>query len=225
MSTSSVRSIAMRGCACLEPCSTPSSIARGSYKEPTRENAAGGCYRSKVSSAPIGITGCSSVASLMWPPTCSTFHVPDGLPAAAACLLRQAAPRRIYVFTTAAVRSTARAVRRSARRPTICAWHKHASALQRVPARQIDAALATTAAWPGDGRGFERGRPMIEQRAYPWLGRAKSAKRRPSAPSIGSRRQRAEKRLCFRDLGKFRGWRKPLKRRHENGLGVGGSVR
>ena len=35
-------------------------------------------------------------------------------------------------------------------------------------------------------------------------------KRRPSAPSIGSRRQRGEKRLRFRDLGKFRGRRKTL---------------
>src|SRR5215471_20883886 len=50
------------------------------------------------------------------------------------------------------------------------------------------------------------------------------AKRRPSTPSIGSRRQRAEKRLRCRDLGKFRGRRKALKRRREHGTSVRGTA-
>src|SRR5215471_10403978 len=51
------------------------------------------------------------------------------------------------------------------------------------------------------------------------------AKRRPSAPSIGSRRKRAEKRLRFRDLGKFRGRRKALERRREQRMSVRGTAR
>ena len=54
-----------------------------------------------------------------------------------------------------------------------------------------------------------------------WAGRAK---RRPSAPSIGSCRQRAEKHLCFRHLRKFRARRKALERRCEQGMSVCGTA-
>src|SRR5262249_8206529 len=45
------------------------------------------------------------------------------------------------------------------------------------------------------------------------------------ARSIGSGGQRGEKRLRFRDLGKFRGRRKALERSREHGMSVGGAVR
>src|SRR5215469_16059655 len=45
------------------------------------------------------------------------------------------------------------------------------------------------------------------------------------APSIGSRHQRGEKRLRFRDLGKFRGRRKAPERRREQGMSVYGAAR
>src|SRR5215469_15299908 len=49
--------------------------------------------------------------------------------------------------------------------------------------------------------------------------------KKTSAPSIGSRRQRAKKRLRFRDLGKFWARRKAVQRRREQGMSIGGSVR
>src|SRR5215471_14144614 len=53
----------------------------------------------------------------------------------------------------------------------------------------------------------------------------KVPKRKSPAPSIGSWRQRREKRLRFRDLGKFRGRRKALEPGREQGMRVRGSVR
>src|SRR6516162_4725655 len=54
-----------------------------------------------------------------------------------------------------------------------------------------------------------------------WCNMSRRAKpgRRP-APSTSSSRQRGEKRLRFRDLGKFRGRRKALERGREQGVGV-----
>ena len=66
--------------------------------------------------------------------------------------------------------------------------------------------------------------PNQRRQSWPLAG-SNPAKRRPSAPSIGSRRERAEKRLRFRDLGKFRGRRKTLEGRHEQGMSVRGTAR
>jgi len=57
------------------------------------------------------------------------------------------------------------------------------------------------------------------------LGSKSAQKPKSPAPSIGSRRQRAEKRLRFRDLGKFRGRRKTLERRREQGMSLDGTAR
>jgi hypothetical protein len=67
--------------------------------------------------------------------------------------------------------------------------------------------------------------PAIGYHCEMWALVKKCQTGKSPTPSLGSRRQHAEKRLRFRDLGKFRGRRKTLERRREHGMGVGGSVR
>jgi hypothetical protein len=65
--------------------------------------------------------------------------------------------------------------------------------------------------WLGQGPLWSRKRPLETAAATSGM----CQKQKSPAPSIGSRRQRGEDRLGFRDLGKLRGRRMTLERRRE----------